>query len=48
MTSRGTIPLMVTTSSPAHNPARSAADPGATLTTTGADMGLQAIGGMPG
>ena len=25
-----------------------AADPGATLTTIGADMGFQAIGGMPG
>jgi hypothetical protein len=39
---------MVTTSSPAHKPARSAADPGATLTTIGADMGFQAIGDMPG
>ena len=48
MMSRGTMPLIVTTSSPAHNPARSAADPGATLTTTGADMASQAIGGMPG
>src|SRR3954471_6077969 len=47
MTSRGTIPLIVTTSSPAHKPARSAADPGATLTTTGADMGTQAIGEVP-
>src|SRR3954465_9174166 len=38
MTSRGASPLSVSSSSPGRRPARSAAEPGATLTTLGEDM----------
>src|SRR5688572_16302061 len=38
MTSRGASPLSVSSSSPGRRPARSAGEPGATLTTLGEDM----------
>src|SRR4051794_15084934 len=44
MTSRGTVPFTDSTTSPTATPARSAADPGATATTTGEDMATQATG----